>query len=188
MIRTLKTVDQHALQEIAEEKAFHKTDELFLLFSLGSQFDHLIKQALEKLGVLCLVADPSRVKAADVEKIKPVGLILSGGPVSVYQDSPPFDSKIFDLQIPVLGICLGFQLWAHHIGGSVKRADRREFGTHKLSILNTSLLFEGCEDEMPVLESHGDRVEVDGNSGLEILAKTENSPVAAGRRGHLWGV
>jgi len=87
MIHTLKNIDQQALQAIAEEKALRKTDELFLLFSLGSQFDHLIKQALEKLGVFCLVADPSQVTAADVEKIKPIGLILSGGPVSVYRSA-----------------------------------------------------------------------------------------------------
>jgi len=188
MIHTLKNIDQQALQAIAEEKALRKTDELFLLFSLGSQFDHLIKQALEKLGVFCLVADPSQVTAADVEKIKPIGLILSGGPVSVYRDPPPFDDRIFDLPLPILGICLGFQLWARHIGCPVIRADKREFGTHKLSILNTSLLFEGCQDEMPVLESHGDRVEADDKSALEILAKTENAPVAAGRHEHLWGV
>ncbi len=188
MIRTLRNVDEQTLREIAEEKVLRKTDELFLLFSLGSQFDHLIKQTLEKLGVFCLVADPSQVKAADVEKVKPVGLILSGGPVSVYQDPPPFDDRIFDLQIPVLGICLGFQLWVHHIGCSIVKADKREFGTHELSILNTSFLLEDCKDGMPVLESHGDRVEANCKLELDILAKTENSPVAAGRYRHLWGV
>lgn len=188
MIRTLRNVDEQTLQEINEEKALRKTNELFLLFSLGSQFDHLIKQALEKLGVFCLVADPSQVKAVDVEKVKPIGLILSGGPVSVYQDSSLFDNEIFDLQIPVLGICLGFQLWTHHIGCSIIKAEKREFGTHKLSILGPSLLLEGCENGMPVLESHGDRVETSGKLELEILAKTENSPIAAGQYGHLWGV
>ncbi len=188
MIRTLRKVDEQAFKEIAEEKILRRTNELFLLFSLGSQFDHLIKQALEKLGVFCLVADPSQVKAADVAKIKPVGLILSGGPVSVGQDLLIFDTRIFDLGIPVLGICLGFQLWADHIGCSIMRARKREFGTHELSIRNSSLLFGGCEDKMPVLESHGDRIEIGSQLGLEILAETENSPVAAGRFKHLWGV
>lgn len=159
-----------------------------MLFSLGSQFDHLIKQALDKLGVFCLVADPSQVKAADVKQVKPAGIILSGGPVSVYQDAPPFDTKIFDLQIPVLGICLGFQLWAQYIGCNVVKSDKREFGTHKLSILGSSLLFEDCKDEMPVLESHGDKVETNNMQGFRVLAKTENASVAAGQYKHLWGV
>lgn len=188
MIRTLEKVDDEALREIAEEKKIRKTNELFLLFSLGSQFDHLIKHALEKLGVFCLVADPRRVRARDVARVKPIGIVLSGGPVSVYDNPPPFDRRIFDLQIPVFGICLGFQLWADHVGCSIVRSDKREFGTHTLSILNTSLLFDKCEDQTPVLESHGDKVEVGSTTGVEVLASTEHAPVAAGRFGHLWGV
>ncbi len=188
MIRTLKSVNEQTLREIEEEKTLRKTKELFLLFSLGSQFDHLIKQALERLGVFCLVVDSGGVNAADVRKIKPTGLIISGGPVSIYQDPPVFDKSIFDLQIPVLGICLGFQLWAHHIGCPIERADKREFGTHKLSIINNPLLFEACKNDTPVLESHGDRVEMDKEQNLRILAKTENSPIAAGNYKHLWGV
>ena len=87
-------------------KKVRKTDELFLLFSMGSQFDHLIKQKLDALGVFCLVADPASVSADDVRMVKPIGIILSGGPASAYEN-PPFDGKIFDLGIPVLGICLG---------------------------------------------------------------------------------
>ncbi len=195
MIHTLKRVDERVLREIAEEKAIRKTSELFLLFSLGSQFDHLIKQALEKLGVFCLVADPSQVRAADVQKVGPTGLILSGGPVSVYQNVLPFDFSIFDLGIPVLGICLGFQLWAHHIGCSVRQSARREFGTHKLSILDWGGILRGCENGMPVLESHGDMVEKPESpisrsliSEFFVLGKTENSPVAAANYRHLWGV
>ncbi|MFA5878276.1 MAG: glutamine-hydrolyzing GMP synthase [Candidatus Staskawiczbacteria bacterium] len=195
MIHTLKKVDEQALCEIDEEKAIRKTKELFLLFSLGSQFDHLIKQALEKLGVFCLVADPSQVRAADVKKVGPTGMILSGGPVSVYQDFLPFDKSIFDLGIPVLGICLGFQLWAHHIGCSVKRSTKREFGTHKLSVLEYDGILAGCEDGMPVLESHGDMVEklesLTPRSLIDeffVLGRTENSPVAVANYKHLWGV
>src|SRR4051812_8922747 len=115
MLQTLKHVSDVVLKEIEEEKHVRKTNELFLLFSMGSQFDHLIKQKMDALGVYCLVADPASVTAQDVKKVAPIGIILSGGPASAYE-LPPFDGKIFDLDIPVLGVCLGFQMWAYHIG------------------------------------------------------------------------
>lgn len=187
MLYTFRGANEEALEEIKEEKRVRQTREIFLLFSLGSQFDHLIKQAVEKLGVFCLVADPNSVIAEDVKKVKPIGLILSGGPVSVYEEPPKFDEKIFDLKIPVLGICLGFQFWARHLGVKVTLADKREFGTHKLTILKpSSPLFQDCQTPMQVLYSHGDIVGAD--SRLEILASTENSPVAAAQYKHLWGV
>ena len=111
MLQTFKKATVDALAEIAEEKKVRKTGELFLLFSMGSQFDHLIKQKLDALGVFCLVADPASVTADDVRLINPIGIILSGGPASAYEQ-PPFDGKIFDLDIPLLGVCLGFQMWA----------------------------------------------------------------------------
>jgi len=138
MLYTFRKVTETALAEIAEEKRVRKTEEVFLLFSLGSQFDHLIKREIEKLGVFCLVADPNSVTAEDVDKIKPIGIILSGGPVSVYEEPPKFDEKIFDLGIPILGICLGFQFWARHIGVKVTLAAKREFGTHELTVLKPS--------------------------------------------------
>ena len=119
MLETFVGATETALQEIEEEKGIRSTTELFLLFSLGSQFDHLIKQALEKLGVFCLVADPSSVTAEDVQTLQPKGIILSGGPASVHTEPSPFDTDIFNLDIPVLGICLDFQLWAQHIEVSV---------------------------------------------------------------------
>src|SRR3989338_3210318 len=130
MINTLTKLDLKTIKEINGEKRVRQTNELFLLFALGSQFDHLIKQKLDALGVFCLVADPSKINARDVKKLAPIGIILSGGPASAYE-YPPFDGKIFDLNIPVLGVCLGFQIWAFHIGVEVSLSDKREFGTHK---------------------------------------------------------
>src|SRR5687768_6784607 len=106
MLQTLTDVNEQTLSDIATEMEIRKTREVFLLFPLGSQFDHLIKQQLDSLGVFCLVADPASLNAADVQKLNPKGIILSGGPVSVHTDPPPFDTAIFDLNIPVLGICL----------------------------------------------------------------------------------
>src|ERR1700730_707016 len=147
MIQTLGLVTPAALDEIAEEKRVRKTDELFVLFSLGSQFDHLIKQHLDKLGVFCLVADPAAVRAEDVKRLAPRGIILSGGPASAHIDQPAFDTAIFDLGIPVLGICLGFQVWAHYVGAQVASASQREFGTHVVTVKNSDTeLFAGLPD------------------------------------------
>ncbi len=186
MLFTLKTATDEALSQINEEKKVRRTDELFLLFSLGSQFDHLIKQAIEKIGVFCLVADPASVTADDVKKVKPLGIILSGGPVSVYEDPPPFDDRILALGIPVFGICLGFQLMAQYLEIEVMNAGIREFGTHYLNILADSLLLADCPRKMLVLQSHGDIVVADNK--LKILATTDNAPVAAANYEHLWGV
>jgi GMP synthase (glutamine-hydrolysing) len=186
MVQTLTKVTSEVLEEIAEEKRVRKTQEVFILFSLGSQFDHLIKQALDKLGVFCLVADPARVTAEDIKKVDPIGLILSGGPASVHLEPPPFDETILDLGIPTLGICLGFQLWAQHVGVEVSAADRREFGTHLLTIEHESPLLKGIVSPTPVLESHGDRIANDPK--IKIVASTENAPAAAGHYQHLWGV
>lgn len=186
MLDTLRRADNTAQEAIAEEMRIRQTSEVFLLFPLGSQFDHLIRQALETLGVYCLVADPASVTVDDVLRINPIGIILSGGPASVWLDPPPFDTAIFDLGIPILGICLGFQLWAKHIGVPVASADRREFGMHELDVVDEDGLLRGCGPKTPVLESHGDRIEPDRR--LTILGMTENAPVAAARCRNLWGV
>lgn len=185
MLQTFKHADKDTLADIAEEKKVRKTEEIFLLFSMGSQFDHLIKQKLDALGVFCLVADPASVTSDDVRMVNPIGIILSGGPASAYEN-PPFDGKIFDLGIPVLGICLGYQMWAHHIGVLVSGSDKREFGTHILTITNPSPLFESLPEKSKVLESHGDKISADGK--LNIFGTTDNAPAAAGNYKHLWGV
>ncbi|MCX6797222.1 MAG: gamma-glutamyl-gamma-aminobutyrate hydrolase family protein, partial [Candidatus Doudnabacteria bacterium] len=156
-----------------------------MLFALGSQFDHLIKQKLDALGVFCLVADLAKIKATDVKKMSPIGIILSGGPASAYE-YPPFDAKIFDLGIPVLGICLGFQMWAYHIGANVSLSDKREFGTHTFKLRSRSLLFDKIPRHSKVLESHGDHIAPDRK--LKILGTTANAPVAAAAFKHLYGV
>ena len=192
MINTLTKLDKTTLEQIAEEKRVRKTNELFLLFSMGSQFDHLIKQKLDALGVFCLVADPGKIKAVDVKKLAPTGIILSVGPASAYE-YPPFDSKIFDLAclpvgraIPLLGICLGFQMWAYHIGVEVSLSDKREFGTHKFMLMHKSELFDKVPKHSNVMESHGDKIAADKK--LKILGSTQNAPASAAEYKHLYGV
>ncbi|MBI4093783.1 glutamine-hydrolyzing GMP synthase [Candidatus Kaiserbacteria bacterium] len=175
-----------ALEALGEELRIRKATKFVLLFSMGSQFDHLIVQRLAKLGVYALVADPATVTADDVQKAKPAGIILSGGPASVFDEPPPFDSRIFDLGIPTLGICLGFQMWAKYVGAKVTPHEKREFGVHTLRIAADDPLFEGITKESKVLETHGDSVEP--GSKMTTLGGTDNAPVAAGRYQHLWGV
>lgn len=186
MLSIFRTASKEALASLQEELAVRKTTHFVLLFSMGSQFDHLIVQQLSKLGVYCLVADPASVRAADVKKIMPSGIILSGGPAFVDVDPPPFDTKIFDLGIPTLGVCLGFQMWAYHVGAKVEAASKREFGVHTLSVRGRDPLFAGISRKTIVLQSHGDAVQ--RHRKLTILGSTDNAPIAAARYKHLWGV
>ena len=186
MSTIFKAATKEALEEISEEMRVRQTKHFILLFSMGSQFDHLIVQQLGKLGVFCVVADPASVKAEDVKKAAPAGIILSGGPVSVaYDEPPPFDNAIFDLGIPTLGVCLGFQMWAKHVGAKVSLQEKREFGVHEFRVKGDSILFEGTAKETQVLESHGDSIT---DAPFEVLGSTDNAGVAAGHSNHLWGV
>ncbi len=181
----LKDTSPTTLASFREELAVRQTSQVILLFSMGSQFDHLIVQHLAKLGIYCLVADPARIKATDVKKIAPAGIIVSGGPASVHNEPPPFDARIFDLGIPTLGICLGFQMWAKHAGSKVTPAKTREFGVHPMKILKADPLFAGFPKTTRVLQSHGDHITA--SKKLVILGKTDNA-LAAARYKHLWGV
>ncbi len=187
MLTTFQHATDIAMAEVLEEMSIRKTLELFLLFSLGSQYDHLIAQGLAKLGVFCLVADPATVTAEDVARLMPIGIILSGGPASVWAEPPPFDSKILDLGIPVLGICLGFQLWAKHIGANVVAGTNKEYGRHAMVIDDTSSpLFYRCRPDPFVIQNHGDMIEP--HPLLALLSHTANAPVGAANFRHLWGV
>lgn len=188
MLDTFKKATPEALFAISEEMGVRHTSEVFLLFAMGSQFDHLIFQALAKLGVFCLVADPASVTVDDVKVLSPIGIILSGGPASVHAEPPPFDNRIFDLEIPVLGICLGFQMWAQHSGFTVSAASQKEFGVHQLKLRLFEKLFRRCSNEMPVLQSHGDRIEVDGDVQFDRIYGFTDNAVAAASLGHLHGV
>src|SRR3990167_7069963 len=182
MLTIFKAATPEALNEIAEEMKVRQTKHFILLFSMGSQFDHLIVQQLGKLGVF---ADPASVTANDVKKAAPAGIILSGGPASVFNEPPPFDDATFDLGIPTLGVCLGFQMWAKHVGAKVTPQAKREFGVHTFRVKGDSPLFDGVTKETQVLESHGDAIT---DAPFEVLGTTDNAEVAAGHSGHLWGV
>src|ERR1700704_2467359 len=124
-----------------------------LILDFGSQYTQVIARRIRELQVYSEIVRFD-ISAAEVAKLQPNGIILSGGPASVYdKGAPQIDPKIFSLGIPVLGICYGLMLMAHHLGGQVEFSGRREFGAGMLQITNGSELFEGLGAQLDVWNS-----------------------------------
>ena len=134
--------------------------EKIIVLDYGSQYNQLISRRIREIGVFSELKS-HKISAAEVREINPVGIILSGGPNSVYEDgSFDIDPEIFELGIPILGICYGMQLLTHKLGGKVVPAGdagNREYGQSTLTH-TPSALFESTPDEQTVLMSHGDAV------------------------------
>jgi len=149
-----------------------------LVLDFGSQYTQLIARKLRESGVYTEVV-PYREKIKDIKARKPQGIILSGGPASVYaEDAYKPDEGVWDLGLPILGICYGMQLITQHFGGEVVAADHHEYGKAKLKIENDSSIFKGISDDSVVWMSHGDKAEK-LPEGFEIIGTSENSPYAA---------
>ena len=150
-----------------------------VVLDFGSQYSHLICRRLREINVYCEIL-PYDIPLSGLKSIHPKGIILSGGPASIYlEKSPKPDSKIFDAGIPILGICYGHQLIVDHFGGKIKRTDRREYGRADLIIDNKEDLFSNIDNEMiRCWMSHGDAAEVLPED-FKILAHTPSSPSAA---------
>src|SRR5213595_679100 len=133
-------------------------DEVVPILDFGAQYAQLIARRVREKGVYSELVRPD-ISIADLKKLNPKGLILSGGPSSVYEpDAPKCDAKIFDLGVPVLGICYGMQIGAQILGGQVKPARAREYGRAKLSIVASDPLLRGLPRDTTVWMSHGDQV------------------------------
>ena len=149
-----------------------------LILDFGSQYTQVIGRRIRELQVYSEIL-PFDTSAAEIAKAKPNGIILSGGPASVYdKGAPQIDSEIFNLGVPILGICYGLMLMAHHLGGEVKFTGRREFGAGTLEVTDGSQLFEGLGSHVDVWNSHGDEVTALPN-GFRVAARTTGSPFAA---------
>jgi GMP synthase (glutamine-hydrolysing) len=154
-------------------------EERVLIFDFGAQYAQLIARRVRELNVFCQLVRHD-LPAERVAEMKPSGIILSGGPASVYAPGAPrCDPKVFDLNIPVLGICYGMQLAYHQLGGEVQPAKSREFGRAECRIAEANGLFAGVPKETVVWMSHGDQVQSSGE--FLPLASTDTCPLAAAR-------
>jgi len=152
--------------------------DLVLVLDFGAQYSQLIARRVRELGVYSEL-QPFDLPLAQITKLQPKGIILSGGPSSVYaKDAPLPDPKLFDLGIPILGICYGLQVFAYQLGGEVDRSARREFGLAEVEISDNSDLFSGIGATTSVWMSHGDALKAMPR-GFEHIAHSHNSPICA---------
>ena len=166
-----------------------KNNELILILDFGGQYNQLIARRVRECNVYSEVV-PFDISIEKIKEKNPKGIIFTGGPVSVYgENAPRCVEGIFELGIPVLGICYGMQLMTYTLGGNVARADKREYGTTDVSIDNSSLLFEGFENTNGFLMSHTDFVEK-VPEGFKNIGHTTSCPNAAmeNKERNLYGI
>ena len=151
---------------------------MILIVDFGSQYNQLIARRVRETQVFCQIEPPS-VPVERIKALNPRGIILSGGPSSIYeQNSPKIDRAIFDLGIPVLGICYGMQFMADALGGAVQCSEKREYGFAELSIIDAGAVFKDIASPTSCWMSHGDTVKT-LPGGFHATAHTSNTPVAA---------
>ncbi|MCR6514836.1 glutamine-hydrolyzing GMP synthase [Clostridium sp. LY3-2] len=152
--------------------------DLVLIVDFGGQYNQLIARRVRECGVYCEIISYKRT-IEEIKEKNPKGIIFTGGPNSVYgEDSPKVSEEIFELGVPVLGICYGDQLMAHTLGGKVSTAPVREYGKTSINLDNTSKLFKGIKEEDICWMSHTDYIS-DAPKGFKIIANTEVCPIAA---------
>ncbi len=165
-----------------------KTD-IIAVLDFGSQYSQLIARRIRECNVFSEVV-PFSITADELKRKKPDGLILSGGPASVYGENAPMcDPEIFNLGVPVLGICYGLQLMTHTLGGKVAPSKEREYGKAELVVDKQNPLFTGLEKSFVVWMSHGDKV-LSLPEGFSVVGRTENTEAAAimDMSGKLFGI
>ena len=152
--------------------------EEILIIDFGGQYNQLIARRVREKNVFCEVV-PCTISIDKIKEKNPKGIIFTGGPSSIYaDDAPKCDERVFDLGIPVLGICYGMQFMAYTLGGKVKRATKREYGQIEVEINNTSKLFDGLNNPNVCLMSHTDFVD-ELPEGFENIASTNTCKNAA---------
>src|SRR5437868_6741021 len=155
-------------------------NERVLVFDFGAQYAQLIARRVREQNVFCQLVRHD-LPASRIAELKPRGIILSGGPSSVYEPgAPKCDPALFDLGVPVLGICYGMHLACQALGGEVKPGRSREYGRASCRIHENEGLFAGLTPETTVWMSHGDQVEA-VNGDFLALAATDTCPIAAVR-------
>ncbi len=155
------------------------TSDLVLIIDFGAQYAQLIARRVREQNVFCQLVRHD-LTAERIAGLKPKGIILSGGPASVYEpNAPRCDPGIFDLDVPILGICYGMQLACQILGTKVASAPSREFGRAAIQVADADTIFKGLPREMIVWMSHGDQVQAMQGGDFVPLASTETCPLAA---------
>ncbi|MDF1478350.1 glutamine-hydrolyzing GMP synthase [Leifsonia sp. H3M29-4] len=160
-----------------------------LVVDFGAQYAQLIARRVREASVYSEIV-PHTITAAEVAQKNPAGIVLSGGPSSVYEPgAPSLDPGILDLGVPVLGICYGFQVMAQQLGGEVGQTGAREYGATAVHVSEEGTLLAGQPEEQTAWMSHGDSVSK-APAGFEVLASSQSTPVAAfeNRERRLYGV
>ncbi len=159
-----------------------------VILDFGSQYTQLIARRIREQNVFSVVL-PCTASFETIQQANPAGIILSGGPSSVYDaDAPPADPRILSMGVPVLGICYGLHFLMHHLGGKVRSAERREYGHAEVEIVRPTALFEGLPQQLQVWMSHGDEA-LELAPGFSLTAKTENAVAGiADESRRIWAV
>lgn len=163
--------------------------EKIIILDFGSQYTQIIARKVRELGVYAEIF-PFSIAEAEIRSLNPKGVILSGGPSSVYGEQAPIPSfDVFSLGVPVMGICYGLQLIAYQLGGAVDKAAHREYGRAELIVNTNDALFENIPTNSQVWMSHGDSLTQIPN-GFDVIAHTQNAPICAIRslERKIWGV
>ncbi len=154
-----------------------RENQAIVILDFGSQYTQLIARRIREQNVFSVVL-PCHASLDEIRRYTPAGIVLSGAPWSVYdKDAPPADKGLFDLGVPVLGICYGLQFMVHTLGGKVRPAEKREYGHAEIDVVAESPLFSGLEKRQPVWMSHGD-VALLLPPGFELTAKTPHALAA----------
>jgi GMP synthase (glutamine-hydrolysing) len=160
-----------------------------VILDFGSQYTQLIARRIREQNVFSAVL-PCTTSLEEIQSYKPIGIVLSGGPCSVYDvDAPPADAKVLGLGVPVLGICYGLQFITHHLGGKVRSAEKREYGHAEVTIVDDkNPLFESLPADLTVWMSHGDEA-LELPAGFHLTAKTANAVAGiANPERRIWAV
>jgi GMP synthase (glutamine-hydrolysing) len=152
-------------------------DQSIVILDFGSQYTQLIARRIRELKVFSVVL-PCNASLDEIKAYRPAGIILSGGPSSVYDtDAPPGDERIFALGLPVLGICYGLHFIAHKLGGKVRPGPKREYGHAEIAVSGRSRLFKDLPESLNVWMSHGDEA-LELPSGFTVVARSSNALAA----------
>ena len=149
-----------------------------VVLDFGAQYSQLIARRIREQNVFSVVL-PCTASLEEIKSYHPAGIVLSGGPSSVYDaDAPPADERVLQLGLPVLGICYGLQFMVYKLGGKVRAADKREYGHAQVELLRAdTALFKGLRGPLTVWMSHGDEA-MELPPGFELIGKTSNAVAA----------